>query len=72
MYAKTVMQDICKLIFHLNVGTSTICIYLAGERCFLCNLIGSSISEHPAQFTSKLNKMASCFVSVAEEENCFE
>ena len=34
---------------------------------FLRNVIGSSISEYPALFTSKQNKMASSFVYVTEE-----
>lgn len=38
---------------------------------FLHNLIGSSIWEYPALFTSKQNKMASCFVPVKKEENTF-
>ena len=42
-------------------------IYLVGEYC-LYNLIGSCISEYPALFTSKQNKMTSSFVSVTEEE----
>ena len=36
--------------------------YLAGKDRFLRNLIGSSISEHPALFTFEQNKMASHFV----------
>ena len=31
------------------------------------NLIGSSILEYPALFTSEQNKMASCYVYVTEE-----
>ena len=62
------------LCTHLNtlVEVTIISIYQAGEKCLLHNLIGSSISEYPAIFTSEQNKMASSFVSVTEEVNCFE
>ena len=46
---------------------SAFSMYFAGEQCFLRNLIGSSIPEYPAPFTSEQNKMASSFVYVTEE-----
>ena len=48
-----------------------ISMYLAGEFCFMRNLIGPSISEYPVLFTSELNKMATSFVYFTEQELFF-
>ena len=50
----------------------TLSLYLAGEWWFLGILIGSFILEYPELLTLEQNKIAFHFVSVAEEENCFE
>ena len=42
------------------------------KSVFLHNLIGSSITEYPALFTSEQNKMASSFVYVTDEQLLFQ
>ena len=54
------------ILYIMNIS-----INIAGGWCFLRNLIGSSISECPALFTSKQNKMASSYIYVTEEELFF-